>query len=225
MKQQKHQISASILSADFARLGEDVAAVLAAGVARLHIDVMDNHYVPNLTFGPMVVKALRAYGIKAPMDVHLMVTPVDDLIVQFAQAGVDYILFHPEATQHVDRSLQLIKDHGCKAGLALNIATPLSVLEHVMTKLDRVLLMSVNPGFGGQKLISAVYPKIKMLRRQIGDSQLPIEIEVDGGVTVDNIATLAAAGVDVFVTGSALFGASDYTKVRQTMHDELASSV
>ena len=220
MKQ--HWIAPSILSADFARLGEDVENVLKAGADVVHIDVMDNHYVPNLTVGPMVCSALRSYGITAPIDVHLMVTPVDSLITSFAKAGASYISIHPEATLHLDRSLQLIKDSGCKAGLVFNPATPLHLMEHVMDKLDMVLLMSVNPGFGGQSFIPHTLEKLKEARRMIDDSGYDIRLEVDGGVKVDNIRACAEAGADTFVAGSAIFGKPDYKAVIDQMRDELA---
>jgi len=218
------KIAPSILSADFARLGAEVDAVLAAGGDFIHFDVMDNHYVPNLTLGPMVCKALRKYGISAPIDVHLMVEPVDDLIVQFADAGATYITFHPEASRHVDRSLQLIKDKGCKAGLVFNPATSLEYLTHVMDKLDMVLLMSVNPGFGGQTFISHTLEKLRTARALIDASSHSIRLEVDGGVGVSNIRAIAEAGADTFVSGSAIFGAPDYTAVINAMHKELAQA-
>ena len=211
----------SILSADFARLGEEVTAVLSAGADWIHFDVMDNHYVPNLTVGPMVCAALRKYGVQAPIDIHLMVRPVDKLIVDFAKAGATYITFHPEASDHIDRSLQLIKDHGCKAGLVFNPATPLDYLKHVIKKLDMVLLMSVNPGFGGQVFIPETLEKIKEARQMIEKSGLDIRLEVDGGITANNIATIAAAGADTFVAGSAIFGAKDYTQAIAAMRTEL----
>lgn len=215
-------IAPSILSADFARLGEDTASVLAAGADVVHFDVMDNHYVPNLTIGPLVLKALRNYGITAPIDVHLMVKPVDRLIPDFAEAGASFITFHPEASEHVDRSLQLIKAHGCKAGLVLNPATPLSCLDYVMDKLDIILLMSVNPGFGGQSFIPGTLDKLRQVRQRIDESGYDIRLEVDGGVKVDNIAQIAQAGADMFVAGSAIFGHPDYRAVIDNMRSELS---
>ncbi|HAI50888.1 MULTISPECIES: ribulose-phosphate 3-epimerase [Atlantibacter] len=215
-------IAPSILSADFARLGEDTAAALAAGADVVHFDVMDNHYVPNLTIGPMVLKALRKYGITAPIDVHLMVKPVDRIIPDFAAAGASYITFHPEASEHVDRSLQLIKEHGCKAGLVFNPATPLSYLDHVMDKLDVILLMSVNPGFGGQSFIPHTLDKLREVRQRIDASGFDIRLEVDGGVKASNIGEIAAAGADMFVAGSAVFDAPDYKAVIDEMRRELA---
>jgi ribulose-phosphate 3-epimerase len=203
-------IAPSILSADFARLGEEVRNVLAAGADIVHFDVMDNHYVPNLTIGPLVCEALRKHGITAPIDVHLMVKPVDRIVPDFAKAGATYITFHPEASEHIDRTIGLIREHGCKPGLVFNPATPLVWLDHVLDKLDMVLLMSVNPGFGGQSFIPSVLPKIEAVRRLIDASGKPIRLEVDGGIKVDNIATVAAAGADTFVAGSAIFGAKDY---------------
>lgn len=215
-------ICPSILSADFARLGEEVAAVIAAGADRVHVDVMDNHYVPNLTFGPVVCSALKNYGITAPLDVHLMVEPVDDLIVQFAKAGADTIVFHPEASKHVDRSLQLIKSLGCKAGLALNPATSLSVLEYSLQLCDRVLLMSVNPGFGGQQFIRYTLEKARRLKTMIKAHQYDTVIEIDGGVKPDNIAEIAQAGVNAFVAGSAIFSQPDSAAVINAMREQLA---
>ena len=218
-------IAPSILSADFARLGEEVDNVLAAGADWVHFDVMDNHYVPNLTIGPMVCKALRDHGITAPIDVHLMVEPVDRLIPDFAEAGASMITFHPEASKHIDRSLQLIKEHGCQAGLVFNPATPLSVLEWAMEKIDMVLLMSVNPGFGGQSFIPYVKDKIVQARKLIDASGRDVRLEVDGGVKADNIGELAALGADTFVAGSAIFGAADYQEVISKMRANIAASV
>lgn len=203
----KNLIAPSILSSDFARLGEEVEAVLKAGADVVHFDVMDNHYVPNLTFGPMICKALRDYGIKAPIDAHLMTKPVDKLIVDFAKAGADYISFHPEASEHIDRSIQLIHDNGCKAGLALNPGTPIDYLEYVWEKLDLILIMSVNPGFGGQKFISSALDKIKQVRSLIDNKkeENPPIIAVDGGINLDNIAEISKAGADMFIAGSAIF--------------------
>jgi ribulose-phosphate 3-epimerase len=214
-------ISASILSADFARLGEAVSAVLSAGADSIHFDVMDNHYVPNLTVGPLVCHALRQYGIKAPIDVHLMVQPVDQLITDFAAAGATAISFHPEATQHVDRSLQLIQDKGCKAGLAFNPATSLSHLDHVMDKLDHILLMSVNPGFGGQAFMPGSLKKIQEARQLITDSGYPVHLSVDGGVKQNNLRAIAQAGADTFVMGTAIFNTTDYTATLSKLRAEL----
>jgi len=218
-------IAPSILSADFARLGEEVTAVLGAGADLVHFDVMDNHYVPNLTIGPLVCEALRKHGVQAPIDVHLMVKPVDRIIPDFAKAGASIITFHPEASEHVDRTLGLIKECGCKAGLVFNPATSLNWLDHVMDKLDMILLMSVNPGFGGQQFIPAVLPKIREARRRITDSQREIRLEIDGGVKVDNIAAIAQAGVDTFVAGSAIFGAKDYRATIEAMRTEIKKGV
>ena len=203
-------IAPSILSADFARLGREVEDVLAAGADWVHFDVMDNHYVPNLTIGPMVCEALRKYGIEAPIDVHLMVEPVDELVPQFAQAGATLISFHPEASRHVDRTIQLIRENGCQAGLVLNPSTPLGQLHWTLEKLDLVLLMSVNPGFGGQSFIPHVLDKLRAVREMIDASGRDIRLEIDGGVKVDNIAEISAAGADTFVAGSAIFGSGDY---------------
>lgn len=219
------RIAPSILSADFARLGEEVSRVVEAGADLIHFDVMDNHYVPNLTFGPMVCAALKPYAA-VPVDVHLMVEPVDDLIQSFAKAGADIITFHPEASRHVDRSLSLIKDLGCQAGLVLNPATPVYVLENVLDRLDMVLLMSVNPGFGGQSFIPQTLVKIRQVRDLLdmyeGESGRHVALEVDGGIKVDNIAAVAAAGADTFVAGSAIFGQPDYEAVIRQMRAELA---
>ena len=217
-------IAPSILSADFARLGEDVARVLAAGADVVHFDVMDNHYVPNLTIGPMVCQALRNYGIQAPIDVHLMVKPVDRLIPDFAKAGASLITFHPECSEHVDRTLQLIKDQGCQAGLVFNPATPLHYLDYVLDKLDVILLMSVNPGFGGQSFIPGTLDKLRQVRQLIDASGRDIRLEIDGGVKVDNIREIAAAGADMFVAGSAIFSQPDYQAVIAQMRAELAKA-
>lgn len=215
-------IAPSILSADFARLGEEVDNVLAAGADVVHFDVMDNHYVPNLTIGPMVCKALRKHGVSAPIDVHLMVKPVDRMIADFAEAGASIITFHPEASEHIDRSLQLIKSFGCKAGLVFNPATPLHYLDYVMDKLDVILLMSVNPGFGGQSFIPGTLDKLREVRKRIDASGLDIRLEVDGGVKTSNIREIAEAGADMFVAGSAIFNADDYPTVIKEMRAELA---
>jgi ribulose-phosphate 3-epimerase len=221
---QPYLIAPSILSADFARLGEEVDTVLAAGADVVHFDVMDNHYVPNLTIGPMVCEALRKHGVTAPIDVHLMVEPVDSLVPAFAKAGASWITFHPEASRHVDRTLQLIRDNGCQAGLVLNPATPLSFLDHVMDKLDIILLMSVNPGFGGQSFIPGTLDKLRQVKQRIEESGREIRLEVDGGVKVDNIAEIALAGADTFVAGSAIFGQPDYRSVIEQMRQHLAGA-
>jgi ribulose-phosphate 3-epimerase len=217
----KPLIAPSILSADFARLGDDVTAVLEAGADLIHFDVMDNHYVPNLTIGPMICKALRDFGIEAPIDVHLMVEPVDRLVPDFSAAGANYISVHPEATRHVDRTLALIRDEGCKAGLVFNPATPLDWLDHVLDKVDMVLIMSVNPGYGGQAFIEAALPKIAQARGIIDDSGRDIRLEVDGGVKVGNIGSIAAAGADTFVAGSAIFGSANYGETIRAMRMEI----
>ncbi len=217
-------IAPSILSADFARLGEEVDNVLAAGADIVHFDVMDNHYVPNLTIGPLVCEALRNHGVKAPIDVHLMVSPVDQLISDFAKAGASYITFHPEASDHIDRSLQLVRDSGCKSGLVFNPATPLHYLEYVLDKIDMVLLMSVNPGFGGQAFIESSLDKLAAARKIIDDSGMPIRLEIDGGVKVDNIQKIKAAGADTFVAGSAIFNSQDYQSTISAMRAEIAKA-
>ncbi len=223
-------IAPSILSADFARLGEEVENVLNSGADIVHFDVMDNHYVPNLTIGPLVCEALRKHGIQAPIDVHLMVKPVDRIIPDFAQAGASYITFHPEASDHIDRTLQLIKSEGCKAGLVFNPATPLSHLDYVMDKIDMILLMSVNPGFGGQKFIPGTLDKLREARQRIDASGRDIRLEIDGGVKADNIREIKAAGADTFVAGSAIFGAGEdsdpnrYDSILKKMRDELAGA-
>jgi ribulose-phosphate 3-epimerase len=214
-------IAPSILSADFARLGDEVNAVLEAGADVIHFDVMDNHYVPNLTIGPMVCAALRKHGVTAPIDVHLMVSPVDQMIMDFAKAGASYITFHPEATQHIDRSLQLIRDQGCKSGLVLNPGTSLNCLDYLMDKIDVILLMSVNPGFGGQKFIPSTLKKLREVRKLVDEADHPIRLEVDGGVNVENIAEIAAAGADMFVAGSAIFGSDDYAATIAEMRNQL----
>ncbi|HEX6636295.1 MAG TPA: ribulose-phosphate 3-epimerase [Steroidobacteraceae bacterium] len=216
-------IAPSILSADFARLGDEVNAVLAAGADVIHFDVMDNHYVPNLTIGPLVCEALRKHGVTAPIDVHLMVKPVDRIIPDFAKAGATYISFHPEATEHIDRTVGLIREHGCKPGLVFNPATPLDYLEYTLPKLDLVLLMSVNPGFGGQKFIPGVLDKVRAVRKLIDARGLATRLEVDGGVKVDNIGEIARAGADMFVAGSAIFGAPDYRSTIAQMRSAIAA--
>jgi ribulose-phosphate 3-epimerase len=215
-------IAPSILSADFARLGEEVSTVLAAGADVVHFDVMDNHYVPNLTIGPLVCEALRKHGVTAPIDVHLMVKPVDRIVPDFAKAGATYISFHPEASEHVDRTIELIREHGCKPGLVLNPATPVDHLDYTLAKLDLVLLMSVNPGFGGQKFIASVLDKVRAVRKRIDALGKPIRLEVDGGIKVDNIGEVARAGADTFVAGSAIFGAKDYKATISAMRAEIA---
>jgi len=217
-------IAPSILSADFARLGEEVRNVLEAGADVVHFDVMDNHYVPNLTIGPLVCEALRKHGITAPIDVHLMVKPVDRIVPDFAKAGATYITFHPEASEHVDRTIGLIREVGCKPGLVFNPATPLSYLDYVLDKLDMVLLMSVNPGFGGQSFIPSALPKLRQVRQMIDRSGREIRLEVDGGVKVDNIEAIAAAGADTFVAGSAIFGAKDYRATIGSMREKIANA-
>ena len=217
-------IAPSILSADFARLGEEVKNVLASGADIVHFDVMDNHYVPNLTIGPLVCEALRKAGVTAPIDVHLMVKPVDRIVPDFAKAGASWITFHPEASEHVDRTIGLIREHGCKPGIVLNPASPLNWLDHVLEKVDMVLLMSVNPGFGGQSFIQSVLPKIRRVRELIDATGREIRLEVDGGIKVDNIAEVAAAGADTFVAGSAIFGAKDYRATIAAMRERIAAA-
>jgi ribulose-phosphate 3-epimerase len=222
MPAQTPWIAPSILSADFARLGEEVDAVLAAGADVVHFDVMDNHYVPNLTIGPLVCEALRKHGVKAPIDVHLMVQPVDRIIPDFAKAGASIISFHPEASLHVDRTIALIREHGCKPGLVFNPATPLDYLDHTLDQLDLVLIMSVNPGFGGQKFIPGALAKLKDVRRRIDASGRAVRLEIDGGVKADNIGAIAAAGADTFVAGSAIFSEKDYRAVIGAMRRNIA---
>jgi ribulose-phosphate 3-epimerase len=217
-------IAPSILSADFARLGEEVKAVLEAGADTVHFDVMDNHYVPNLTIGPLVCEALRKHGITAPIDVHLMVKPVDRIIPDFAAAGASWISFHPEASEHIDRTIGLIREHGCHPGIVLNPATPLNVLDYVLDKVDMILLMSVNPGFGGQKFIPSALAKLKKTREMIAASGREIRLQIDGGVKVDNIGEIAAAGADTFVAGSAIFGSKDYRKTISDMREAIAKA-
>ena len=219
---QPNFIAPSILSADFAKLGEEVDNVLASGADIVHFDVMDNHYVPNLTIGPLVCDALRSHGVTAPIDVHLMVKPVDRIIPDFAKAGASYITFHPEASEHIDRTLALIKEQGCKAGLVFNPATPLHYLDHVIDQLDMVLLMSVNPGFGGQSFIPSSLEKLKVVRKMIDDKNLSTRLEIDGGVKTDNIRDIASAGADTFVAGSAIFNTDNYKSTIDSMRSELA---
>ncbi|MBM4212151.1 MAG: ribulose-phosphate 3-epimerase [Gammaproteobacteria bacterium] len=214
----------SILAADFARLGAEVDAVLAAGTDLIHFDVMDNHYVPNLTVGPLVCAALRKYGVTAPIDVHLMVRPVDRLVTDFAKAGATWITFHPEASEHVDRTIALIREHGCRPGLVLNPATPLGWLDHTLDQLDMVLLMSVNPGFGGQQFIPSALDKLRAVRERIAASGRDIRLEIDGGIKVDNIGAAAAAGADTFVAGSAIFGSADYAATVRAMRGAIAAA-
>ncbi len=218
-----HWIAPSILSADFARLGEEVDAVIAAGADLIHFDVMDNHYVPNLTIGPPVCEALHKHGVKVPIDVHLMVRPVDRIVPDFARAGAEFITFHPEASEHVDRTIELIREHGCRPGLALNPATPLDWLDYTLEKLDLVLVMSVNPGFGGQRFIPSALAKLETIRERIRSSGRAVRLEVDGGVKVDNIQECARAGADTFVAGSAIFGSANYAETMRAMRAQLAA--
>jgi ribulose-phosphate 3-epimerase len=224
MSKQTPWIAPSILSADFARLGEEVNAVLKAGAESVHFDVMDNHYVPNLTIGPLVCEALRKYGVMAPLDVHLMVSPVDRIVPDFAAAGATYIQFHPEATEHIDRTIELIRENGCKPGLVFNPATPLDYLDYTLDKIDVVLIMSVNPGFGGQKFIPTALRKIAEVRRRIDESGRDVRLEVDGGVKIDNIQAIAEAGADTFVAGSAIFGSKDYAATIRQMHEHIKAA-
>lgn len=221
---QSNYIAPSILAADFAKLGDEVDTVLASGADIVHFDVMDNHYVPNLTIGPLVCDALRSHGVTAPIDVHLMVKPVDRIIPDFAKAGASYITFHPEASEHIDRTIGLIKEQGCKAGLVFNPATPLSCLDHVLEHLDMVLLMSVNPGFGGQSFIPSSLDKLKLVRKMIDDKGLDIRLEIDGGVNIDNIRQIAEAGADTFVAGSAIFNTNNYKETIDAMRAKLAQA-
>ena len=219
----KNFIAPSILSADFAKLGKEVDDVILAGADIIHFDVMDNHYVPNLTIGPMVCKSLKSYGIKKPIDVHLMTTPVDDLIIQFCDAGASMVSFHPEATQHIDRSIELVKSRDCRAGIALNPASPLSLLDHILDKIDFILIMSVNPGFGGQKFISNSLEKIKKCKEMIDNSGCKVEIEVDGGIGIENIKSIKDAGANIFVAGSAIFNSDSYVDEIKKMKHEIST--
>ena len=219
----KNFIAPSILSADFAKLGKEVDDVILAGADIIHFDVMDNHYVPNLTIGPMVCKSLKSYGIKKPIDVHLMTTPVDDLIIQFCDAGASMVSFHPEATQHIDRSIELVKSRDCRAGIALNPASPLSLLDHILDKIDFILIMSVNPGFGGQKFISNSLEKIKKCKEMIDNSGCKVEIEVDGGIGIENIKSIKDAGANIFVAGSAIFNSDSYDDAIKKMKQEISA--
>ena len=219
----KNFIAPSILSADFAKLGKEVDDVILAGADIIHFDVMDNHYVPNLTIGPMVCKSLKSYGIKKPIDVHLMTTPVDDLIIQFCDAGASMVSFHPEATQHIDRSIELVKSRNCRAGIALNPASPLSLLDHILDKIDFILIMSVNPGFGGQKFISNSLEKIKKCKEMIDNSGCKVEIEVDGGIGIENIKSIKDAGANIFVAGSAIFNSDNYVDAIKKMKQEISA--